>query len=81
MRTGSVKSYRAFTRTWWKRHVGRPGKGVQAIVLRPDREMHPGPKTVLGKRLTYEEAQTLCKTWNAEHKPGVLSRRAEFEAE
>lgn len=43
---------------------------------------NPGArKTTLAKRLTYEEAQQMCKTWNAEHNPGILSRKAEFEQE
>ena len=63
--------YRVFTRTWWRANPawpdGRePGAGRRSYSGHPD-------------RLTYSEAQTYCRNWNATHAPGKLSRKAEFE--
>lgn len=61
--------YRVFTRTWWKENSSWPN-GLEPC---------PGRKHTLGKVPTEEMAQTWCKQWNAKHKPGRLSRKAEFE--
>lgn len=60
--------YRVFTRTWWRYEGGQrvPGAG------RPSYRGHPD-------RLTYSEAQAYCTRWNDTHRPGPLSRKAEFE--
>lgn len=61
--------YRVFTRTWWRYNKAYPG----------GKEPHMGRKTTIRWANTYEEAQDICRVWNANHKPGPLSRKAEFE--
>ncbi len=63
--------YKVFTRTWWKHNDAWP-KGL---------EPSAGKKRTLRSGLTQEEAITLCRNWNAENKPGKLSRKAEYESE
>lgn len=63
--------YRVFTRTWWKRNPAWPS-GLEPC---------PGRKRVLRRGLTLEEARKMCQEWNSSHKPGKLSRKAEFEGE
>lgn len=66
---GTARSYRVFVRNWWRRENGR---------LVPD----PGArKTTLATRCTYEEALARCAEYAKTHKPGPLSRKAEFESE
>lgn len=61
--------YYVFTRTWWK-----PNKSW------PDgREPHAGRRTTLRRNLSYTEARAMCQEWNANHKPGPMSRKAEFD--
>jgi hypothetical protein len=63
--------FRCFTRTWW---IDNPAW--------PDgREPGAGPRHYAGhpKNLTMAEAQAYCRGWNETHKPGHLSRKAEFE--
>ena len=63
-------SYRVFARTWWRRNPAWPG----------GREPGAGRKTVLHRHVeSIEEARALCRQWNADHAPGFLSRKAEFE--
>ncbi len=66
---GTAKSYRVFVRNWW-----RIENGV--------RVPNPGArKTTLAKRCTYDEAYQMCQEYAKTHKPGRLSRKAEFEQE
>jgi hypothetical protein len=65
---GSVVSYRAFHRTWWRMEGGKRVPGA-------------GRRTALGRHLTEDEARRVCQQWNAEHNPGKLSRKAEYERE
>lgn len=62
-------SYRMFTRTWWKRDKSYPGG------LRP----HAGRKSTKGYARTEEEARAFCRQWNANHDPGPLSLKCEYE--
>lgn len=63
-------AFRVFTRTWWAED-GRYPKG-----LRPE----AGRKRTLVARVeTEEQARAICREWNATHKPGRLSRKAEYE--
>lgn len=63
-------SFRVFTRTWWRGNPAWPN-GLEPCL---------GRKYTLHKRVTTEaEAQSICQVWNANHKPGRLSRKAEFE--
>jgi len=66
---GSVM-YRIFTRNWWKHNSDWPD----------GREPDGGaPKHNIGKAETEREAISICQEWNRTHKPGKLSRKAEFE--
>jgi len=63
-------SYRCFIRNWWKRNPTYPG----------GREPCAGRKhTLAAKVATEQEAQAICQQYNASHKPGFLSRKAEYE--
>ena len=61
--------YKVFIRNWWRKDE----KGN----LVPD----PGArKTTYASGLdTEEEARAICKRYNETHKPGRLSRKAEYE--
>lgn len=61
--------YDVFVRTWWRRNRTWPN-GL---------EPHPGVKRYLARQVSYDEARALCRTYNASHDPGPLSRKAEFE--
>jgi hypothetical protein len=61
--------YRVFTRTWWKRNPAWPG----------GREPAPGRKYTLATVATETEARDLCAAYALTHKPGFLSRKAEYE--
>ena len=62
--------YRVFTRTWWKHNAEWPN-GLEPC---------PGRKTVIHRRVeTEDEARKLCQEYNRTHKPGKLSRKAEYE--
>lgn len=63
-------AYNVFVRTWWKKNPSWPN----------GREPSAGPKRYIRRRVpTIEEARSICKEWNANHDPGPLSRKAEFE--
>ena len=66
-------SFRVFTRTWWKHNSNWPN-GL---------EPHAGPKHTLpgGATVATEEAaRDMCRVWAANHKPGRLSRKAEYQS-
>lgn len=70
MIVGNAKSYRVFVRNWWRRD--------ERGQLVPD----PGArKTTLARGCTEEEARAICRRHAAEHAPGPLSRKAEYESE
>ena len=60
--------FTVFTRTWWKENKSWPN-GL---------EPHAGKRRTIATVYSEREAQRICKEWNAEHKPGRLSRKAEF---
>lgn len=63
--------YRVFVRNWWKKNPKWSGG------LEPDPSAR---KTTLRKNVkTEEEAQQIAKEYNRTHKPGKLSRKAEYE--
>jgi hypothetical protein len=62
--------YDVFTRTWWRNNPSYPN-GL---------EPSPGRKTYLARRVTEVEAQRICRQYNDTHKPGRLSRKAEYES-
>jgi len=61
--------YNCFTRTWWRENPEWPN-GL---------EPHAGRKYTMREGLTYTQAQEFCQEYNRAHKPGRLSRKAEFE--
>lgn len=67
---GKSMTYKVFHRTWWTLNKSHPD----------GREPFTGRKTTICKSVaTQDEARSICATWNAAHKPGFLSRKAEFE--
>lgn len=61
--------YRVFTRTMWRRNPSWPG----------GREPGFGRKYTIAMVQTEEEALAVCERYNATHKPGFLSRKAEYQ--
>lgn len=61
--------YNVFHRTWWRPNPSWPG----------GREPGVGESHYLAKGVSYSVARQMCKEWNAEHEPGLLSDKAEFE--
>ena len=62
-------AFKIFTRTWWRNNPEWPD-GL---------EPHAGRKRMIGFAESAGQAIAICKEWNATHKPGRLSRKAEFE--
>jgi hypothetical protein len=75
MKTGTAASYRVFVRNWWRWERSQ-FSGERRLV--PD----PGArKTTLARHMTEAEALALCQEYARTHKPGPLSRKAEYERE
>lgn len=75
MRTGTAVSYRVFVRNWWRWEASRFGGSAIKV---PD----PGArKTTFARGCTEEEARAICEEYARTHKPGPLSRKAEYERE
>jgi hypothetical protein len=72
---GTAESFRVFVRNWW-RWDAAPFSGSRVKV--PDAGAR---KTTLARGCTEEEARALCASYAAKHKPGPLSRKAEYERE
>lgn len=64
-------AYKIFTRTWW-RHNPRWPNGLEPCA---------GRRYTIDRADTEQEAQAICREWNATHKPGRLSRKAEYTRE
>lgn len=69
MRYGSAASFKVFVRNWWRRENGQ---------LVPDPRAR---KTTLAVGCTEEEARSICEEYAKTHKPGPLSRKAEYTRE
>lgn len=67
--TKDTARYTVFTRTWWEHNPSWPD----------GREPCVGNRHTLARDLSRREAYAMCQEWNATHKPGKLSNRAEFE--
>lgn len=63
------KPFVVFHRNWWKRNKAWPN-GLEPCA---------GPRHVIGYAETEEQARDMCRIWNANHKPGPLSDKAEFD--
>lgn len=61
--------YKVFHRTWWRENPDWPD-GL---------EPHAGPKIYIAKAETEERAIEICQEYNKIHRPGKLSRKAEYE--
>lgn len=61
--------YNVFHRTWWKRNPNWPD-GLEPGAAR---------KTYIARHVIREDALRICDEYNSTHKPGKLSRKAEFE--
>ena len=61
--------YNVFTRTWWTPNPSWPN-GLEPCA---------GRKRYLERGVSYDVARARCKDYNETHKPGRLSRKAEFE--
>ncbi len=75
---GTAESYRVFVRNWWRWQSTdrRPLPATRKLV--PDLGAR---KTTIATKCTREEAFAICERYRATHKPGPLSRKAEFERE
>lgn len=62
-------TYHVFSRTWWKRNPAWPN-GLEPCI---------GTRHYIARSVSYEQARQLCAEWNSNHRPGKLSRKAEFE--
>jgi len=60
--------YKIFTRTWWKDNKNYPN-GLEPCI---------GRSTTIARVQTEEDARLYCKEYNKTHKPGRLSRKAEY---
>jgi len=65
------EKYKVFHRTWWKRNPSWPN----------NLEPCAGKKRRVGFANTETAARDMCRIWNASHKPGPLSDKAEYERE
>jgi len=65
------KKYRVFIRSWWKRNSAWPN-GLEPCA---------GSQRNIARGKTYDDARTLCEHYNSTHRPGKLSRKAEFTEE
>jgi len=75
MRNGTAVSYRVFVRNWWRREPFLYQGGSHLV---PD----PGArKTTIARGCTEDEARAVCEEYARTHKPGPLSRKAEYERE
>ena len=63
--------YDVFIRKWYKWEYRAGNK-----VLIP----HAGRKTYIQKNVTQEAALDICRVYNANHNPGMLSRKCEYES-
>lgn len=79
MVTGTALSYRVFVRNWWRdvvTHVAYSRNDLHTLV--PD----PGARqTTIARGCTEVEALGICQEYARTHKPGRLSRKAEYTRE
>ena len=79
---GSAESYRVFVRNWWRWEVGSTPYGLRCGFAGRYRVPDPGArKTTLAQGCTEEEARAICQRHAETHRPGPLSRKAEYERE
>lgn len=67
-----METYSVFVRNWWKRNPSYPD-GL---------EPGTGRKKYLARSLESESAaRDMARVYNLNHKPGKLSRKAEYESD
>lgn len=76
-----MATYKVFVRNLWRIDPNHKRKSPReqwpnGLIPAPDAR-----KTTIRRGLTYEQALDFCRVYNANHKPGRLSRKAEFTAE
>ena len=77
---GTAKSYRVFVRNWWRWERD----SFPASTAFGNRRLVPDPgarKFTLATCCTEAEARIICEAYAKTHKPGPLSRKAEYESE
>lgn len=72
----TAQSYRVFVRNWWRRAGAGDHGWPGGLVPNPGAR-----KTTLARGMTEEEAWAMCAEYARTHKPGPLSRKAEYERE
>jgi hypothetical protein len=76
MEQGSAVSYRVFVRNWYRWQGSQFVGGFRSLVPNSG-----GRKTTLARGCTEAEARSICERYAATHRPGPLSRKAEYERE
>lgn len=81
MKRGTAETCTVFVRDWWRdaeaHERGHATQGLDGVEdgLVP----YPGaPRRTIATHCTEEEAREVCQEWNATHKPGRYSRKAEY---
>lgn len=64
-----MTKYNVFIRRWWRDNPKWPN-GL---------EPHMGRKTYYARNVDYDTARSIAKEYNATHKPGRYSLKAEFK--
>lgn len=78
MQRGSAETFKVFVRNWWRWETTLTGTMHATRRLVPD----PGArKTTIATHCTEEEARAICDEYARTHRPGPLSRKAEYTAE
>jgi hypothetical protein len=72
VKTGTAESYYVFVRNWWRENPDWPN-GLEPC--------GSGRRHTLAKGCTAEEARAIAQEYNRTHKPGRLSRKAEWDRE
>lgn len=68
---GTRKVFKVFHRTWWKANPSWPD----------GREPCIGKSITVGWAETEDQARAMCAAWNADHKPGKYSDKAEYTSD
>ncbi len=64
-----MSKFNVFVRDWWRKNE------LGGIVPYPG-----APRRYLARRVSQDVARQICAEYNAEHKPGWRSRKAEYES-
>jgi hypothetical protein len=81
---GTAETYRVFVRNWWRWEYSKFGEQWRTGGIGLTRRLVPDPgarKTTIATRCTENETRAICMAHAATHKPGPLSRKAEYERE